>query len=85
MSELHNNKPTNKLPCAWCQRIRILVSVLLLGAAMLAVNGGLPFLTGVSLTRIAAELVGVGFFILITWKTYHEYWKPRNARIDKKS
>jgi hypothetical protein len=52
---------------------------------MLAVNGELPFLIGVSLTRIAAELVGVGFIILIIWKTYYEYWKPRNVRINKKS
>jgi hypothetical protein len=35
----------------------------MLAVAMLAVNGELPFLIGVSLTRIAAELVGVGFII----------------------
>jgi hypothetical protein len=56
----------------------------MLTMAMLAANGELPFLRGVSLTRIAADLVGAGFLILMIWKTYNEYWKPRNARIDKK-
>lgn len=84
MKQRQNNQSTDKVPCAWCQRIRILISLLILAAAMLAVNGELPFLIGVSLTRIAAELVGVGFIILIIWKTYYEYWKPRNVRNNKK-
>lgn len=85
MKQRQNNQSTDKVPCAWCQRIRILISLLMLAVAMLGVNGELPFLIGVSLTRIAAALVGVGFIILIIWKTYYEYWKPRNVRINKKS
>tara|TARA_B100000787_G_C16180775_1_gene291676 strand:+ start:1380 stop:1553 length:174 start_codon:yes stop_codon:yes gene_type:complete len=56
----------------------------MLTMAMLAINGELPFLSGVPLTRIAAEAVGVGFLILVIWKAYNEYWKPHNARTDKK-
>ena len=42
------------------------------------------FLRGVSLTLIAAKAVGLGFIILVIWKAYKEYWKPHNARTEKK-
>jgi len=51
---------------------------------MLALNGELRFLRGVSLTLIAAKAVGLGFIILVIWKAYKEYWKPHNARTEKK-
>ena len=79
-----NKQPTKKEPCAWCQRLRILLSVLVLTLAMLALNGELRFLRGVSLTLIAAKAVGLGFIILVIWKAYKEYWKPHNARTEKK-
>jgi len=83
MKRLQNNQPTNKVPCALCQRIRIFVSLTMLAVAMLAVNGELAFLAGVSLTRIAADLVGIAFVVLTMWKAYREYWKPMNVRVDK--
>ena len=33
------------------------------------------FLSEVSLTNLFANLVGIGFVLLVAWKAYHEFWK----------
>ncbi|MDE0746918.1 MAG: hypothetical protein OSB23_04000 [Porticoccaceae bacterium] len=84
MKQSQHKQLTDKLPCMLCRRIRIIVGVLILALAILAIKGDLSFIRGVSLTRIAADLIGLTLLLLLAWKSYQEYWKPYNARTDKR-
>ena len=84
MKQSQGKQSKNQLPCVLCRRIRIIAGVVIIALAILAVKGELSFIRGVSLTRIAADLVGVGLLFLLAWKSYKEYWKPHNARTDKR-
>jgi hypothetical protein len=51
----------------------------------LAAAGYLNIIANVNLTAIAADLVCFTAAVMILWKYYQEYWKPRYVRAgDKK-
>ncbi len=63
--------------CPVCRLIRvyILIAVPMIGLVWLNPDSSNEFLSEVSLTNLFANLVGIGFVLLVAWKAYHEFWK----------
>ena len=65
MKQSQGKQSKNQLPCVLCRRIRIIAGVVIIALAILAVKGELSFIRGVSLTRIAADLVNYSHFNIL--------------------
>ena len=56
-------------------RVYLLIAVPMIGLVWLNPDSSSEFLSEVSLTNLFANLVGVGFVMLVAWKAYNESWK----------
>ena len=62
-------------PCVFCARVRIFLLIVCILLVLIAFRIELSFLQNVSLTAIAADLIGIAVIGTLLWKGYQEYWK----------
>ena len=85
MVKWKNSRRKSKPTCELCRKVRLIVVIGMLFLGYLAAAGYLSIIANVNLTAIAADLVCFTAAVIILWKYYQEYWKPRYVRAgDKK-
>jgi len=65
-------------PCEVCRLIR---NYLLLAVPIILIIYTQPQITGfkgIDLTRTAAALFALLLVVVVAWKAYHEFWKPKS-------
>tara|TARA_B110000967_G_scaffold209951_1_gene268883 strand:- start:7978 stop:8232 length:255 start_codon:yes stop_codon:yes gene_type:complete len=67
-------------PCLFCARVRIFLLIVCVLLVLIAFRIELLFLRNISLTAVAADLIGLSVIAILLWKGYHEYWKSDDKK-----
>jgi len=69
--------PNGKRPCAICRTLRVVIVFALLVVALMAYADKLAWLKDIQFTDIFAYAIAVAFVVVLVFKTWQEYWKPK--------
>lgn len=67
-------------PCLFCARVRIFLLIVCVLLVLITFRIELSFLRNISLTAVAADLIGLSVIGILLWKGYHEYWKSDDRK-----
>jgi hypothetical protein len=72
-----DSNPDGKRPCAFCRTLRVVVIFALLMVALMAYADKLSWLEDIQFTDIFANSIAGAFFLVLGYKVWAEYWKPK--------
>ena len=72
-----DSNPEGKRPCAFCRTLRVVVIFALLVVALMAYADKLAWLENIQFTDIFAYVIAVAFVVVLVFKIWEEYWKPK--------
>lgn len=76
--------PDEKRPCSFCRTLRVVIMFAVLILALLAYSDNLTWLQDIQFIDIFAAAIGVAFVLVIAYKTWEEYGRPKEDRAVKK-
>lgn len=76
--------PDEKRPCSFCRTLRVVIMFAVLILALLAYSDNLTWLQDIQFIDIFATAIGVAFVLVIAYKTWEEYGRPKEDRAIKK-
>ena len=72
-----DSNPDGKRPCAFCRTLRVVIVFALLVVALMAYADKLAWLEDIQFTDIFAYAIAAAFVVVLGFKTWQEYWKPK--------
>lgn len=76
--------PDEKRPCSFCRTLRVVIMFAVLILALLAYSDNLTWLQDIQFIDIFAASIGVAFVLVIVYKTWEEYGRPKQDRAIQK-
>ncbi|MDP6166521.1 MAG: hypothetical protein QGI54_10335 [Gammaproteobacteria bacterium] len=78
-----DSNPDGKRPCAFCRTLRVVIVFALLIVALMAYSNNLTWLEDIQFTDIFAYVILLAFVIVLVFKVWEEYWKPKQHAEDR--
>ena len=76
--------PDEKRPCSFCRTLRVVIMFAVLLLALLAYSDNLTWLQDIQFIDIFAASIGVAFVLVVAYKIWEEYGRPKEDRAIQK-